>query len=797
MPRRDMSPALRSRPTAEAIQLFASAPSDPRARRPVDGLRAIGYLLLLLLAALLSEIGSDLDHRLSEVLTSFPGFLKVLWLTGFWLALAWSATLLVIAAFRQRLPLTAAGVGAAELAIGISLAAAAIVSGQVGDVIRQLADSDGPPVFPPAALAITSAVIAVMAPYLTLPFRRFGRTLVAAQMVGSLFLGVAQALGAITSLAIGLLAGTTIHLLRGSPGGFPTVTRVRAALEDLGVDVQQLAATEMRREGVAVLSGVDRDGRIEVRVYGRDAWEGELVSDLWRLAWYRGRRRSARLSRGEYVEHEGFMTMLAAQGGVSVPEVVTAGLADNGDALIVVRPNGTPLDDASPQFTAEQIGSLWHQLGRLHACGIVHHRIDLDRVVTTDHGSAGFSDLSSASVLSIQVDAIADRAQLLALSIVTCGKDVAVAHAMSAIGSDGVIEVLPYLQEASLPPRTRAALHQRRVDLDTIRSGLAEPLGAADIELVKVRRVTWTSLLNVLLLAVAAYTIIGMISGLDLEAFWRSLADADWWWLLAALVIGQLPRLANAFSTMGSTPEPLPFGPTAALQFATCYVNLAVPSSAGRVAITTRFFQRFGIPPASALSSSVIDSLSELVIQVVLFVLVFFTSDINLGLSLNTDQLNGVATTALIVIAAVVVAGVIAFAVPSLRQRALTWLHQARDALQVLGTPRKILELYGGNLLAQLLFAMTLGACVRGFGHELPLSTLILINTVVTLFAGLLPVPGGVGVSEAGLSLGLTRAGIPSETAFAIALTYRFATFYLPPIWGLLSYRWMTSRRYL
>jgi hypothetical protein len=53
-------------------------------------------------------------------------------------------------------------------------------------------------------------------------------------------------------------------------------------------------------------------------------------------------------------------------------------------------------------------------------------------------------------------------------------------------------------------------------------------------------------------------------------------------------IIGQLPRLDNAVSTMGSTPQTLPFGPTVALQFATCYVNLAVPSSAGRVAITTR-----------------------------------------------------------------------------------------------------------------------------------------------------------------------------------------------------------------
>jgi uncharacterized protein (TIRG00374 family) len=248
---------------------------------------------------------------------------------------------------------------------------------------------------------------------------------------------------------------------------------------------------------------------------------------------------------------------------------------------------------------------------------------------------------------------------------------------------------------------------------------------------------------------------------------------------------------------MGSTSEPLPFGPTAALQFATCYVNLAVPSSAGRVAITTRFFQRFGIPPAAAFSAGVIDSVSEFVVQITLFVLVFFSSDVDLGLSLKTDQLSGVATTALIIIAVLIVAAAIAFAVPSLRQRVLTWLHEARDALQVLRDPRKLLQLYGGNLLAQVLFAMTLGACVRAFGYEVPLSTLILINTVVSLFAGLLPVPGGVGVSEAGLSLGLTRAGIPSETAFAIALTYRFVTFYLPPIWGLRSYRWLTSRRYL
>jgi len=192
------------------------------------------------------------------------------------------------------------------------------------------------------------------------------------------------------------------------------------------------------------------------------------------------------------------------------------------------------------------------------------------------------------------------------------------------------------------------------------------------------------------------------------------------------------------------------------------------PSSAGR----TR----------GPLSSSVIDSISELVTQLALFLLVFFISDVDLVLSTNTDELSGAATTALAVAAALVVAAALCFAIPPLRARLITALAEARDALRVL---RKLAQLYGGNLLSQLLFAVALGACVRAFGYQVPLSSLILINTVVSLFAGLLPIPGGVGASEAGLSLGLTRVGLPAEITLAIALAYRFATFYLPPHLGL------------
>jgi uncharacterized protein (TIRG00374 family) len=135
--------------------------------------------------------------------------------------------------------------------------------------------------------------------------------------------------------------------------------------------------------------------------------------------------------------------------------------------------------------------------------------------------------------------------------------------------------------------------------------------------------------------------------------------------------------------------------------------------------------------------------------------------------------------------------------VPALRRRILTMLHQAGDALRVLRSPSKLLRLFGGNLLTQVLFAVAFAVTAEAFGVHLPLSQFLLVNTVVSLFAGLIPVPGGIGVTEAGLTFGLTAAGVPSETAFAIALAYRFTSFYLPPIWGWFCYRWLVRTRHL
>jgi uncharacterized membrane protein YbhN (UPF0104 family) len=52
-------------------------------------------------------------------------------------------------------------------------------------------------------------------------------------------------------------------------------------------------------------------------------------------------------------------------------------------------------------------------------------------------------------------------------------------------------------------------------------------------------------------------------------------------------------------------------------------------------------------------------------------------------------------------------------------------------------------------------------------------------------------------VAEAGLTAGLTAVGVPPSAALASALVHRMATYYLPPVWGWFSLRWLGRHGYV
>jgi uncharacterized membrane protein YbhN (UPF0104 family) len=60
-----------------------------------------------------------------------------------------------------------------------------------------------------------------------------------------------------------------------------------------------------------------------------------------------------------------------------------------------------------------------------------------------------------------------------------------------------------------------------------------------------------------------------------------------------------------------------------------------------------------------------------------------------------------------------------------------------------------------------------------------------------------MPVPGGMGVAEAGYTAGLEALGISSSVAVSTAIAFRLVTFYLPPIWGSYGMRWLRRHSYV
>jgi uncharacterized membrane protein YbhN (UPF0104 family) len=292
---------------------------------------------------------------------------------------------------------------------------------------------------------------------------------------------------------------------------------------------------------------------------------------------------------------------------------------------------------------------------------------------------------------------------------------------------------------------------------------------------------------------------------------------AELGWLAVALALSPVVPMAQAFATLGASFRPLRFGPVLMLEYAIQFIALAVPSSAARLALDVRFFGRNGIEGGGAVSIGVIDGVCGFIVQVLLIAMISLSGLASLELggsgatptSSTGDPSASGGHRLLILTAVLVVLGVIVtLAVPKYRRavrlavpRYRAMLHaqasSATTALRVLRSPPKVGMIFAGNLGAQLLQAVILGLCLRAFGHHATMAELILVNTIASLLAGFMPVPGGMGVAEAAYTAGLVALGVPSAPAMSTAIAFRMVTYYLPPIWGAIAMRWLRQHAYL
>jgi len=777
-------------------RLFASSRGRRRFRRATDVFLLVPSLLGLgLLIAVYPP--SAFERALIRLLATLPGWLGPLWEILYDGEALVAILLVVVALAGRRYVVLLQAVASVVLAIAVTLVAARLAIGDwpdAGDVLRLRVDGS---TFPLLRVALGATVILAVVPHLVRPLQRLVRWALALGLVGAVLVEAAPPSATLAAFLVALIAATAVRLAFGTSAGHPETDDVVAALAELGIDVDGLQPADRQPAGVFIARGADASGDpLLVKVYGRDAYDTQLLEKVWRTALYADDGPRLRRSRLEAAEHEALVTLLARRAGIPTRDVVVAAESSNGDALLVFRDASTPLDAA---VTDDLLGQAWHVVVALGDARIAHHRIEPDALALLD-GEVALVDLDRATIAARPEHVLVDRAQLLATCAALAGIDRAVTAAVRAIGAERLAGLLPYLQPAGFGPGLARALRAAEIDVDELRERTAAAAGVEAPELVKLRRVTWGTLLQVALLALAVSAVIGGLSGLDYGDLAGLVQDASWGWIVAGLVLAQTPRLTQALSTLGSVPTRIPFVPVYAMQLATGYLNLALPSNLARMTINIRFFQRHGVPPATAVTAGAIDSFVSTIAQAVLLAVLLLFSEASLDFGLETPS--GPPTRALLAVVAIGLVGVAIFVLvrrlrEAIAERVRRWWPDVRATLASLRAGNKLGLLLGGSVGTELLFAVSLGVFANAFGYDVSLADLLLINISVSLLATFVPVPGGIGVTEFGLTVGLTAAGMQEEAALAAVVLYRIATFYLPPVWGFVAMRWLQRSAHL
>ena len=812
--------------------------------------------MVLLVCWLATKANSDLEHTIATTVGSPPNGIRWLISTVWWItSLGVVAVTAVMAVMSRRLS-AIRDIAVSGAAAWLVCVLSAVVLGTDGG---RPPTSSYPHVdlsFPVARVAATVAVVTAALPYFSRWVQLSLETAVGLLALSAVVNGSGLPISVLASLAVGWGVTAAVHLGFGSPLGLPSTGEVQLLLGDLRIAIADVAPAPKQEWGVGRFGGVVEGSPVDVSVYGRDASDAQLLAKTVRFLFYRDSGPTLALTRRQQVEHEAYLTLMADRAGARVPEVLAAGPAGPArDAVFVTRPpSGRPLSafapfvvppaveevvppadveevvppaveevvppaadtrpgdetvsdggaSAGPTVADRSLASIFGQLLTLRAARLAHGALSTATIVVDDDGSAGFVDFRTASTVASTDQLDRDMAATLAAMSVVAGPERTVAAAVRSVPSEAIVGALPYLQRAALDPVAARTLRGKKTLLVELREQGARAVGVDVPKLIEPRRISWVNLALVAGTLIGGWALIGVL--INVTKSWSTITGAAWGWVAVTFVLAQAAYPAIAITTVGSVTNPLPYGRTVALELSDTFVALAGGSMAV-LATRVRFFQQEGYTPTVAVSSGVLVSTASWIVKGALFLvaLPLAIGNLHFNTTPSSDSSSSSSHLVWIIVLAVVAVGValgLVFAIPRWRRLAAAKLRpkasEVWSHLKLLaGHPRNLVEIFGGSAAAQIFVALALGASLHAFGDELNLATLIVVLTLGSMLGGISPVPGGMGVVEAGMIIGLTAAGINESDAVAAVFVQRLFTAYLPPIWGWFVLVWMRKKEYL
>jgi uncharacterized membrane protein YbhN (UPF0104 family) len=499
--------------------------------------------------------------------------------------------------------------------------------------------------------------------------------------------------------------------------------------------------------------------------------------------------------------------------------------------LVTDVPTGTPLSELGDALTDATLASVWSTLDQLHGAGVTHGGITADRLLAHPDGTIEFADLGVADVTldeyrrnrdvaallvatSLLVDEpppetsdddepeISDDASsnpILDASDAAADDDApapvvvtsrAINAAIAGLGTERVGAAVPLIQPAALPAHAGHGVKHFSKLLKSLRKDAAAASGVEEAGALKIKRL---SLVNIGMLAGILFALAIAIPSLT-DVNWASVQgefeNATWGWAVLALVLYPLVPTAWATALLGCVNADLPFVPTVLTQLACSFLNLITPNGIGGTGLQLDYLHKEGVPVASGASAMVLSTGVGGAIQMVLFLAAAAIT----STKVDTSNSGGVSLGAIAVGAALI--GVV-LAIPKVRGKVVPAVQRAaNDIWAVLRNPKKALQLFGGDLAGNLVYPFLLGLCLMAFGAHLSFAQLIVVQVGAGMVGNVAPVPGGIGVTEAALTAGLTAFGIDSNTALATVLVFRGITFALPPVFGFFTLQWLRRSGY-
>lgn len=318
---------------------------------------------------------------------------------------------------------------------------------------------------------------------------------------------------------------------------------------------------------------------------------------------------------------------------------------------------------------------------------------------------------------------------------------------------------------------------------------------------------------GVLLLGGAAWISVATLdrdSGQDAQRLARQIGHdaANLRWQFGAIVVafGLLHYVATTIAARAAVGSHVPWAELFVVQLAAAAANRVTPAGSGGSAVTARYFTRREIPWSLALASvaamTVVGAITDLL---VLLVVVGLGS--TLGLSGGAAEFHRLVSHLRHALGAarspwlwLLVIG--AFGLVLLAARHSGRIRRAgADMVSYLRAlsrrPRSLLVLMVATGSTTLLLAFAFAAsteAIPGPHAHLRVGALVVGFMIASAAGNAVPVPAGLGSTEAALSAVLVTAGMAVAQAVQIVLLFRLITFWAPAVAGVVATRWLYRR---